>query len=321
MAAYRAPWWLPGGHLQTLYAYFFARKPRVQYRRERWELPDGDFLDLDWIDGQDDKPLVILFHGLEGGSRGHYARTLMDAVQQRGWRGVAVHFRGCSGVPNRLARAYHSGDSAEIERVVHYLKPRAGCAPLYAVGVSLGGNALLKWLGESGGAALPWLDGAVAVSAPVDLARAGARLDKGAHRLLYTLHFLRTLRKKAIAKVATHHLPISTQALGATRTLYAFDNIFTAPLHGYRDADDYWRRASSLPWLNSVSVPTLIVHAMNDPFLSGTIFAEAAALGPAVRLELPWKGGHVGFVSGPFPGNLNWLPQRTLTFLSQAHGG
>lgn len=317
---YRAPWWLPGGHLQTLYAYFFVRKPRIVYRRERWELPDGDFLDLDWIDGPGDSPLVVLFHGLEGNARGHYARALMRGVQQRVWRGVVVNFRGCSGVPNRLPRAYHSGDSEEIQRVLHRLRPLAGDAPFYAVGVSLGGNALLKWLGESGDGAKPWLNGAVAISPPADLTVAGTGLDKGFNRWVYTGHFLRSLRKKAIAKVTAHHLPISRQELRSTRTLYGFDNIYTAPLHGYRDADDYWRRASSLPWLNSISVPTLLIHAMNDPFLSGEIFA-GATLGPGLRLETPWTGGHVGFVSGPFPGNLNWLPQRTLDFLSQVYAG
>lgn len=319
MPIYRAPWWLRGGHLQTIYAYFFVAKPRLTYRRERWELPDGDFLDLDWVDGPSDQPLVVLFHGLEGNARGHYARTLMRAVQKRGWRGVVVNFRGCSGVPNRLPRAYHSGDSEEIQRAIHRLRVQAGDAPLYAVGVSLGGNALLKWLGESGDGAKAWLDAAVAISVPADLRAAGIRLDKGLNRWIYTRHFLSTLRKKAIAKVKQHHLPISSQEIKATRTLYAFDNIYTAPMHGYVDADDYWRRASSLPWLNSISVSTLIIHAMNDPFLPGNVFSEALNLGPGVRLEMPWGGGHVGFVSGPFPGNLNWLPQRTLDFLSQAH--
>jgi len=321
MKPYRAPWWLPGGHIQTLYAYLFARKPRVAYRRERWELPDGDFLDLDWIDGDTAKPLLVLFHGLEGSSRGHYARALMDAIQRVGWRGVTVNFRGCSGTPNRLPRAYHSGDSAEIDRVLRHLKSFAPGVPLYAAGVSLGANALLKWLGESGMAAQEVICAAAAVSAPVDLAAAGRRLDRGFNRYSYTRHFLHTLRRKALEKIAAHRLPITARAVHAATTLYAFDDLYTAPMHGYRDADDYWRRASSKPWLNTIAVPTLIVHAHNDPFLSASIYADADQLSPAITLELPDQGGHVGFVNGSFPGKLTWLPNRILDFFIQHPGG
>ena len=321
MKPYRAPWWLPGGHVQTLYAYFFARKPHVVYRRERWELPDGDFLDLDWIDGDARKPLLVLFHGLEGSSRGHYARALMGATHDLGWRGVAVNFRGCSGTPNRLPRAYHSGDSTEIGNVLRHLKSFTPDVPLYAAGVSLGANALLKWLGESGMAAQEVICAAAAVSPPLDLAAAGKRLDSGFNRYTYTRHFLQTLRKKTLRKIAVHHLPISAQALRAARTLYAFDDLYTAPMHGYRDADDYWQRASSKPWLKSITVPTLIVHAHNDPFLSASTFPDAGQISPAITLELPRQGGHVGFVNGPFPGHLTWLPNRLLEFFAAHRGG
>lgn len=317
MTTFRAPWWLPGGHLQTIYASMFAPKPRVVYRRERWELADGDFLDLDWVDGAPDKPLLALFHGLEGSSQGHYALALMDALRQKGWSGVAVNFRGCSGTPNRLPRAYHSGDSAEIKMVLNYLKARGGEQKLYAAGISLGANALLKWLGESGLEAHQLLAGAAAISAPVDLARAGMRLDQGFNRYSYTRHFLRTLRRKTQFKITAHHLQIAAQDLRSAKTLYAFDNLYTAPIHGYRNADDYWQRASSKPWLNSITVPTLIVHAQNDPFLSASTYLEDAQLSPSITLELPRDGGHVGFVSGPFPGKLNWLPNRVLNFFTQ----
>ena len=320
MKPYRAPWWLPGGHVQTLYAYFFARKPHVVYRRERWELPDGDFLDLDWIDGDARKPLLVLFHGLEGSSRGHYARALMGATHDLGWRGVAVNFRGCSGTPNRLPRAYHSGDSTEIGNVLRHLKSFTPDVPLYAAGVSLGANALLKWLGESGMAAQEVISAAAAVSPPLDLAEAGKRLDRGFNRSSYTRVFLHSLRQKTLGKIATHHLPISAHAIRAASTLYAFDDLYTAPMHGYRDADDYWQRASSKPWLKSITVPTLIVHAHNDPFLSASTFPDAGQISPAITLELPRQGGHVGFVNGPFPGHLTWLPNRILEFFA-AHRG
>lgn len=319
MTSYRAPWWLPGGHLQTLYASLFARTPRVIYRRQRWDLADGDFLDLDWVDGEPDKPLLALFHGLEGSSRGHYALALMAALRQRGWRGVVVHFRGCSGTPNRLSRAYHSGDSAEIKMALTYLKTQAGAQPLYATGISLGANALLKWLGESGLEAQQLVTRAAAISPPVDLAHAGARLDRGFNRYSYTRHFLRTLRHKTQEKIDRHRLPITQRALHAVKTLHAFDNLYTAPMHGFRNADDYWRRASSKPWLNSVVVPTLIVHAHNDPFLSASTYLGLSQLSPNITLDLPRQGGHVGFVSGPFPGKLNWLPNRVMNFFSQNH--
>jgi predicted alpha/beta-fold hydrolase len=318
MKPYRAPWWLPGGHVQTLYAYFFARKPRVTYRRERWELADGDFLDLDWVDGDQSQPLVVLFHGLEGSSRGHYARALMGATQCAGWRGVAVNFRGCSGTPNRLPRAYHSGDSAEIDRVLRHLKNVAPSAPLFAVGVSLGANALLKWLGESGAAAQEVIRAAAAVSPPVDLADAGKRLDRGFNLHTYTRVFLHSLRRKTLDKIATHRLPISTSTLSAARTLHTFDDVYTAPMHGYVDADDYWLRASSKPWLKSIAVPTLIVHAHNDPFLPASSFPDVSQISTAVTLDLPRQGGHVGFVNGPFPGYLTWLPNRILEFFTSA---
>ncbi len=318
MKPYRAPWWLPGGHVQTLYAYFFACKPRVSYRRERWELADGDFLDMDWIDGDQSQPLLVLFHGLEGSSSGHYARALMGATQEAGWRGVAVNFRGCSGTPNRLPRAYHSGDSAEIDRVLRHLKTFAPSVPLFAAGVSLGANALLKWLGESGTAAQDVICAAAAVSPPVDLADAGKRLDQGFNFYTYTRVFLHSLRRKTLNKIAAHHLPIPSATVRAARTLHAFDDVYTAPMHGYVDADDYWLRASSKPWLKSITVPTLIVHAHNDPFLPASAFPDANQISPAITLDLPRQGGHVGFVNGPFPGYLTWLPNRILEFFTSA---
>jgi predicted alpha/beta-fold hydrolase len=311
---YQAPRWLPGGHLQTLYAHFYPALPEVPYHRERWILPDGDFIDLDWVDGRVDAPLVVLFHGLEGNSSGHYATSLMDALRMRGWRGVVPNFRGCSGEANRLPRAYHSGDSAEIEMILRRLRQENGRAPLLAIGISLGGNALLKWLGESGPKALDFVDAAAAISAPLDLTVSGRTLDAGLNRLTYTRHFLRTLKPKALNKIATHRLPLNPRDVRAAKTLYAFDELYTAPIHGFRSADDYWQRASSKPWLNSISVPTLIINAKNDPFLPASALPTPEEVSQVVTLDFPAEGGHVGFVTGPFPGNLSWLPKRTLGF-------
>ncbi|NTV94533.1 MAG: hydrolase [Thiobacillus sp.] len=311
---YRAPAWLPGGDLQTIWAVAIPR-PRVAYRRERWELPDGDFIDLDWLDGPAGAPLVVLFHGLEGNSDSHYARFLMAALKRRGWRGVVVHFRGCSGEINRLPRAYHSGDSAEIEAVLGHLHAGNGGAPLHAVGVSLGGNALLKWLGERGAAAGQWLHRAAAVSAPLDLPAAGATLDRGFARI-YGLRFLGTLKRKALAKIGRHPLPYDRKTLARVTTLHAFDSVVTAPLHGFRDADDYWTRCASKPHLKAIALPTLVLNARNDPFMPAASLPGPAEVSASVTLEFPGQGGHVGFVSGPPPGNQDWLAGRLLDFLA-----
>lgn len=315
-SAYRAPAWLPGGHVQTLYAYLFARRPAIPYRRERWCLPDGDFLDLDWVDGPEHAPLVVLFHGLEGSSRGHYACALMQAVRRRGWRGVVPHFRGCSGEPNRLPRAYHSGDSAEIGMILRRFRNEFPNDAIFAVGVSLGGNALLKWLGEGGPDCDAVVDAAAAVSAPMDLMAAGRALDRGFNRHTYVRHFLSTLRRKALDKIARHRLPVNPRDIAKASTLFRFDDLFTAPLHGFRDATDYWTRASSRPWLNSITVPTLILNARNDPFLPAAALPDVDDVSAAVTLEYPAQGGHVGFVGGPFPARLDWLPTRLLEFFS-----
>ncbi len=311
---YRPPRWLLGRHLQTVWPVFLPR-PRVAYRRERWELPDGDFIDLDWLDGPAHAPLVVLFHGLEGSSRSHYARALMAALRARGWRGAVVHFRGCSGEPNRLARAYFAGDSAENGYVLGRLHAGTGEAPLHAVGVSLGGNALLKWLGEQGATARSVLRRAVAISAPLDLNACGEALELGFNRV-YTAHFLVSLKAKARARLHRHPELCDPRRLAAANTIRAYDDIVTAPLHGYRDADDYWRRCSSKPYLKTIHVPTLVLNARNDPFMPARVLPTRADASEHVTLEFPDQGGHAGFVAGAFPGSLDWLPMRILGFLA-----
>ncbi|HVO94672.1 MAG TPA: hydrolase [Terriglobales bacterium] len=316
--SYRAPWWLPGGHLQTIYARALARNYAVPYRRERWQTPDRDFIDLDWLDAAsaDGAKLLILFHGLEGYSKSHYALSLMAMAARHGWRGVVPHFRGCSGEINRLKRSYHSGDSREIDWILRRLKHENPGSQLYTVGVSLGGNMLLKWLGEEGRAAGAVIERAVAVSTPLDLVAAANRLDRGLHRFIYTNYFLKYLRPKALAKVTAHDLPFDARALRASRTFRQFDDIFTAPIHGFKDAKDYWTRCSSKPWLKNISVPTLILNARNDPFLPESALPSADEVSNSVTLLFPRDGGHVGFVSGEFPGNLNWLADRVMHYFA-----
>ena len=313
---YPAPLWLPSGHLQTIYPATCIAKPAVAYRRERWEAPDGDFVDIDFVDGRPGQPFVVLFHGLEGSSDSHYARALMAAAAAQGWSGAVPHFRGCSGEANRAPRFYHSGDAAEIDWILRRLHGRS-TGLFYATGVSLGGNALLRWLGESQHQA-DFVDAACAVSAPLDLAQGGAALSRGFNRV-YTRMFLQTLKPKCEAKLAQYPGLFDLAALRAARDLYAFDNVVTAPLHGYRDTDDYWQRASAKHVLGDITVPTLVLNARNDPFLPGGHLPRHAA--PAVLLDYPAHGGHVGFAVGALPGRINWLPQRMMHFLQGATDG
>lgn len=315
---YPAPAWLPGGHAQTIWPIFI--KPALPpYRRERWEAPDGDFVDLDWCDCPGDAPLVVLFHGLEGSSRSHYARALMNAVRRRGWAGVVCHFRGCSGEPNRLPRAYHSGDSEELDWVLRRLRGLFAKRTIFVSGVSLGGNALLKWLGERGESAGDVVSAAAAISAPLDLTVSGHHLDRGFNKV-YTRHFLTTLKENAAGKARRFPGLFDIQRMARAKNLYQFDNVVTAPLHGFRDCDDYWLRASSKPWLASITVPTLVLNARNDPFLPASALPSREQVSSAVTLDYPEQGGHVGFVTGPFPGRLDWLPARLLSFFDRGTG-
>jgi predicted alpha/beta-fold hydrolase len=265
----------------------------------------------------------VLFHGLEGSSASHYARAFAHEASALGWRIAVPHFRGCSGEPNRLPRAYHSGDSDEIDWILRRCgeretATRGSASRLYAAGVSLGGNALLKWLGERESDALRILRGAAAVSAPFDLAAAGTVLDRGWNRVLYTRHFLATMKRKALAKLERFPGLYDAARLDAARTLREFDGLVTAPLHGFRDTDDYWSRASSLPWFAGVRVPTLIINARNDPFFPVASLDGVIRTVPGLLLEFPEAGGHAGFCEGPFPGNYAWLPRRILNFFSRA---
>jgi uncharacterized protein len=316
--AYRAPAWLPGGHAQTLYAVLLGRRMPARFARERWRTPDGDFIDVDRAlhESHAGGPRVVLFHGLEGSSRSHYAGAFAREAARRGWRLSVPHFRGCSGEPNLLPRAYHSGDWPEIQWILRRFRDEEPRAPLYAVGVSLGGNALLRWLGEDRDAP-GTVAAAAAVSSPMDLMAAGDALGRGFNRV-YTRVFLATMKPKAERMLERHPGLFDGRALRAAGTLRAFDDCVTAPLHGFRDVDDYWTRASSKPVLGRIRVPTLLVNARNDPFMPSRALPDPERLPPEVRGEFPAGGGHVGFVTGPFPGRLDWLPRRVADFFLEA---
>lgn len=315
---YRAPPWLPGSHAQTIWP-ALLRRPDVPYRREEVATPDGDAWSFDWIDAAatPDAPVVVLFHGLEGGSSSHYARALMDAARRAGWRGVVPHFRGCAGELNRRPRAYHLGDHEEVGAMLAAVRERAGPgAPIHAAGVSLGGSALLNWLGRAGAAGRPLVARAAAVSSPAHLEPAGRALDRGANRV-YAHLFLRTLNPKARALAARFPGAIDPSRLARFSRMRDFDDAVTAPMHGFDGTLDYWTRASSRPWLAGVAVPTLVLNALNDPFVPPASLARPEDVSAAVVLEQPAGGGHAGFVSGPLPGRLDWLPRRLIRWFAE----
>lgn len=309
---YVAPAWLKGAHAQTIWP-LLIKGPQPDLRRKRWKTPDEDFIDVDFLPHREGKPLVVLFHGLEGSSQSHYARALMRLLQEEEWNGAVVHFRGCSGEPNRLPRAYHSGDADEIDWILRRFARKYGGVPRHAVGFSLGGNALLCWLGTRREAAQNLLSRAAAISAPLDLTAAGHHLAQGFNKV-YTRHFLSSMKRNAARKATAFPGLIDMQQIRRARTLEDFDEAFTAPLHGYRSAEDYWRRASSKPLLGAIRLPTLVLNARNDPFMPPHALPGPEQVSKYVRLELPHEGGHVGFVTGSFPGRLDWLPQRLLRF-------
>lgn len=311
LASYHAPAWLPGGHAQTLWP--LLRKPRpLPLRRERWETPDDDFIDVDFADAADTAPTLVLFHGLEGSSRSHYAISTALACHAVGWRCVLPHFRGCSGELNRQPRAYHSGDSAEIDWILRRVQKRFG-GQVHAAGVSLGGNALLKWAGEQGAAGAEVVSGVAAFCPPLDLAACGHHLAQGFNRI-YTAHFLTTLKRVSAERLRRFPGLFDETRMRRARTLWEFDDAVTGPIHGFAGADDYWRRSSAKAYLQSIAIPALVVNPRNDPFLPAPYLPSNAETASCVRLEQPASGGHVGFVGGTFPGRLDWLAQRLLHF-------
>ena len=327
---FKPAWWCRGPHCQTLWQALLRRRPRPALRRERLELPDGDFLDLDW--GTDPSvadsqaggraPIVLILHGLEGSAQSVYARGLLSALQTRGWRGAVLHFRGCSGTPNRLARSYHSGETGDLDFVVRLLHARHPQAPLAAVGFSLGGNVLLKWLGEQGANAP--LRSAVAVSVPFLLDCAAVRLTQGLSRL-YQWKLLRSLRRGLRQKFApprtpaapTLAAPIDLHALNRLRCFRDFDHHVTARLHGFESAEHYYRVSSSRQYLPGIAIPTLILHAADDPFMTADAIPRADEVSPTTALEVQAHGGHVGFIGGRWPwAPVYWLERRIPEYLA-----
>ena len=313
MQAYRAPLWLPDGHTQSIYPALFRKIPLTHSHSERMELPDGDFLDVDWhmrSEALHEKPLLIVSHGLEGSSRRHYVTGLIRAMPEV--NALAWNYRSCSGDPNRNLRFYHSGATDDLDFVIQQAVAR-GVKDIYLAGFSLGGNLSLKWLGENAKKASQFVRKAVAFSVPLHLSSSSQQLTRRENRL-YTHRFLQTLLEKVTEKSARYPQDITPSMLASIRSLYEFDNVITGPLHGFKDAEEYYERNSSLYFLADIQVPTLIVNAKNDPFLSQECLPEQID-SDFVRIELPDSGGHCGFYPRNYRGQ-TWAEQRAAAWFN-----
>lgn len=316
--SFRPAWWARGRHLQTVWSRLLRPRIELPTTRARWTTPDGDFLDLDFIDGPISSPQLLAIHGLEGSSQRSYILGLLALAADRGWRAVALNFRGCSGVPNRAPRLYHSGDSAELDWVIAELIKRDPGTPILPIGVSLGGNVLLKWLGEQGEEAPDEVRAAVAISTPFDLSAAAREMSRRSG-LIYTRFFLRTLKPKALRKAREYPELLDAKAIRKARNWRQYDDAVTAPLHGFRDAEDYWARSSSKSFLARIRRPVLLINAEDDPFIPASALPRTAvAESDWLHASFSSKGGHAGFVAGSLPWRpLYWAERRAVGFLAE----
>jgi len=312
---FKPAWWLRSAHLQTLWPTLFRHHRGPAFVRERVELDDGDFVDLD-IAGKHHPRTVLLLHGLEGSSKSPYMRGMASALESEGWRVVVLHFRGCSGEPNRLPRTYHSGDTADLGFVITLIRERYGTQPLTAVGYSLGANVLLKHLGESG--LDSGLDAAAAICAPMVLQVCAKRLQQGFSRF-YQWWLLRSLRHKLRRKTWPEPAPLDLTRLDTHNSFRAFDHAVTAPLHGFESADDYYQRVSGRQFVPRIQTSTLIIHSSDDPFMTDAVLPAPSECGPQVQIEVCSHGGHVGFITGVAPFFAHyWLETRVPRYFEQS---
>ncbi|HZJ01632.1 MAG TPA: hydrolase [Gemmatimonadaceae bacterium] len=318
-SSFSPAWWLRGAHRQTFWGKFFRRLDVHDTRIERLETPDGDFLDLHHLDAPPGAPILVLLHGLEGSVRSHYIQGLLSKAKKRGWRAAVLIFRSCGGESNRTRRSYHSGETTDIAFALNHLESAFPHVPIVLAGVSLGGNVLLKFLGEQGSSISRRIKAAAAVSVPYDLARSSRHIDEGFARV-YQWNFLRSLRRKAQAKLEKFPDLVSRDALERATTMFAFDDCFTAPVHGFENARDYYAKSSSINWLETISINTLLLSAVDDPFLPSQVLDQArdrAANNPHLIVEFPPHGGHVGFVGGRNPlSPTYYLEERVSEFLA-----
>jgi predicted alpha/beta-fold hydrolase len=320
-AHYRPAWWIPGPHVRTIWGKFVRRLPPVATRREQWETPDGDVLDIERLDAPPGRPRLILLHGLEGTVRSNYAQGTLAEAKRRGWGADFVLFRSCGGTLNRTRRFYHSGETGDLALVVERVTREFPTAPLVMAGFSLGGNVLLKYLGERGDALPAAIRAAAAVSVPFDLDRGATHIDRGFARV-YQASFLKSLKRKAFAKLELYPDLCDRDRLDAARSIRDFDDLLTAPLHGFADAVDYYRQSSSLRFLHGIRRPTLLLSAVDDPFLPPDVLDEVrtvARANDALRIEFVPEGGHVGFISGTVPWRPVYYAERRITDFLDAY--
>lgn len=313
---YRAPWWLPGGHLQTIVPAEFMPSPKVDYRREIWDTPDGDIIAVDFSTPEPADiaaPVMVHFHGLEGSSQSHYARKLMAKCAAEGVRGMVVHYRGCGGINNRKPRAYFAGDACELDWIFARVKERYPLSRIYSMAVSLGANNLLFWAGTRGSKAASYVDRMVAVCSPLDLVRSSEVISKGFSRV-YELNFVITLKQKALQKAKEYPELFDAERIRKVKRLNEYDNVVTAPMHGFKNALDYWTKCSSLPVLSSVTIPTLVLNARNDPIVGYEILPKVCDVAACMTLEYPDTGGHCGFPQRKYEGSFGYLSKRTFDF-------
>lgn len=312
-SSYRAPLGMPGGHLQTIIPSLFRKAERITLERERLELADGDFLDLEWKrEGRE--RLAIFCHGLEANAGASYLQEVAGGLNREGWDVLAWSYRGCGREPNRLPRFYHSGATEDLAAIVEHALATHPATRIDLVGFSLGGNLILKYLGECGDQVSPRLGRAVTFSVPCDLACSSQTLDTAFNREVYMRRFIRSLKGKIEEKALRFPAEMDPAGLNAIRTFREFDDRYTAPLHGFRDAEDYWARSSARPFLEKIRIPALLVNAANDPFLGPKCYPrEEAEQSADFSFEEPAEGGHVGF-SGRARGS-SWMVARTLRFL------
>lgn len=313
---FRPAWWLPGPHLQTIYPSLFRKRKVPPLTRERFELADGDFIDIDWT-RQTAGMRVIILHGLEGSLESHYIGGLLCTLAQEGYTAGLMYLRGRSGEPNRLARSYHSGETSDLDEIIQRITRRHPDTGIAVIGFSLGGNILLKWLGEKGHSA--GITTAIAISVPLDLHHTALNIDRGLSRI-YQRYLLNKLRASVIVKAALHTPPFPVDRLHELNTFHKFDNEITAPLHGFRDVDDYYSRSSSKQFLKNIEIPTLLLQAVDDPFLPASALPNEDDLSSSTTMELSERGGHVGFVTGSNPLLPRyWLEERILQHLDGHH--
>lgn len=310
---FKAPWWLRNNHLQTIWAGKIRRQSITALTQKRIQTPDNDFLDL-VITNDNGGPVVLVLHGLQGSIRSPYANGILKTLFDNGYTAVLMHFRACSDEINWLPRLYHSGETGDTQFVINYLKDRFPHRKIAAIGFSIGGNVLLKLLGESRSVSLT---AAVAVSVPFSLARCADRINRGMSKIYQNL-LIRSMKRTVIKKHKAGQLDgIDIQAVNRAKTFWEFDDRFTAPLHGFQDVHDYYRRSSSRQFLKNIQVPTLILQAIDDPFTSSSAVPEAPELSDRVQLEISKHGGHVGFVYGNWPWKARyWLDERLVAFFN-----